>query len=193
MSCELWNCRWLVDDDTHDQPRPDRSGIVLDIMPDIIGLTPEGESERHEVQVIVAWVDPARRDAHRSPAFRKYVERQTVPVLVRYSSSEGFVIFPPSMTGGQGIVEHESSKSGHDGRAGASHRATARSASRRRRVGALDCAFDPRREGGWAMIPSSKIEAVDVLVRVGRSERQPKSAEFRRQAFAPWPYSRAEQ
>ena len=78
--------------------------------------------------MIVAWVDPARRDAHHSQAFRKYVEQQTVPVLVRYSSSEGFVIFPPSMTGRQeGIVEHESSRAARGGRAGASHIATARS------------------------------------------------------------------
>lgn len=107
ISCQLWNCRWLVGDDTEDQPRPDRSGIVLDIMPDLIRITPEGEPA-FELDVIVAWVDPDQRDAHRAPAFRRFIERQQQPVLIRYGSGEGFIIWPPSMTSGRGIIEQES-------------------------------------------------------------------------------------
>jgi len=32
--CRLWNCRWLVADDTAELSRPDRSHYVLDLMPD---------------------------------------------------------------------------------------------------------------------------------------------------------------
>src|SRR5262245_37028912 len=32
--CRVWNCRWLVNDDTQDQSRPDRSHLVIDIVPD---------------------------------------------------------------------------------------------------------------------------------------------------------------
>lgn len=41
MSCSLWNCRWLVDDDCADQLRPDRSHIVIDIMPDVLRMVEE--------------------------------------------------------------------------------------------------------------------------------------------------------
>jgi len=36
MSCALWNCRWLVNDDTAELSRPDRSPYVIDIMPDYV-------------------------------------------------------------------------------------------------------------------------------------------------------------
>jgi hypothetical protein len=108
MSCSLWNCRWLVNDDTDDQPRPDRSGIVLDIIPDVLRMT-FNDAEPQTVPAIVAWVDPRRRDAYKTEAFKRYVARQTVPVLVRFSATEGTVLLPPKLTGRDDIIEHESS------------------------------------------------------------------------------------
>ena len=110
MSCQLWSCRWLLDDDMADQPRPDRSHIVLDMMPDVIRMTDERDGTAETLPVIVAWVHPDHRDAWKSEAFARYVMRQKVPVLIRYSSHEGGgVLFPPAITGGDKIVWHSSS------------------------------------------------------------------------------------
>jgi len=99
MSCALWNCRWLVTDDTGDQPRPDRSHIVLDMIPDIIRMTDNETGEVRTIPVIVAWVDPHHPDAFKSEAFLRYVDRQDMPILIRHGSSEGGgVLFGPKTT-----------------------------------------------------------------------------------------------
>jgi hypothetical protein len=55
------------------------------------------------------WLDPNYPEAHHAPAFRRYVERQATPVLVRRGSGPGgTVLFPSHMTAGQGLVEHAS-------------------------------------------------------------------------------------
>lgn len=109
MSCTLWNCRWLVDDDTADQPRPDRSHIVIDMMPDVIRMTHDDGRPPETLPVIVAWIDPAYRDAWQSEAFARYVARQKVPVLLRYGSAAGGgVLFPPICTGLDKVVWHSS-------------------------------------------------------------------------------------
>jgi hypothetical protein len=107
MSCALWNCRWLVDDDTADLPRPDRAHYVIDMMPDFVTKTEPG-ADPVNLPVIQVWVDPAHRDAHRAPSFRRYVERQGMAVVIRYGSREGFTLIPPSMTGSRGFIEHHS-------------------------------------------------------------------------------------
>lgn len=100
--CGIWNCRWLVGDDTADQPRPDRSHIVIDIMPDFVTLTNEETGEVvNQIQVVQAWVDPRYPDAHRAPAFRGYVERrgaERIATIVRYNGEAAITIFPPSMS-----------------------------------------------------------------------------------------------
>jgi len=109
MSCQLWSCRWLVDDDMADQPRPDRSHIVVDMMPDVIRAKDNTTGEVHTMPVIVVWIDPAHRDAYKSPVFIRYVMRQTVPVLVRYGSRDsGGVLFPPATTGRDEVAWHGS-------------------------------------------------------------------------------------
>lgn len=35
-SCKAWNCQWLVEEDWPDDLRPDRCGVVVDILPDLI-------------------------------------------------------------------------------------------------------------------------------------------------------------
>jgi hypothetical protein len=108
MSCQLWSCRWLVEDSTHDLPRPDRSHYVIDLIPDFITMKPHDGSPSTHIEVVQVWVDPAHRLAHRAPSFRRWLAEKNKPAIIRYSSREGFVLFPPAMTDGQGWVEHES-------------------------------------------------------------------------------------
>lgn len=37
----MWNCRWLVED-AGETSRPDRAHYVIDFMPDVIRITPDG-------------------------------------------------------------------------------------------------------------------------------------------------------
>jgi hypothetical protein len=109
MSCQLWSCRWLVDDDMGDQPRPDRSHIVVDMMPDVIRKTNNVTGEVETVPVIVVWIDPEHKQAFLSPVFQRYVARQKVPVLIRYGSRDGGgVLFPPATTGLDDVRWHPS-------------------------------------------------------------------------------------
>lgn len=113
MSCRLWSCRWLVDDDMADQPRPDRSHIVVDMMPDVIRAKNNETGEVQVLPAIVVWIDPAHRHAYKSDVFLRYVKRQTVPVLIRYGSRDnGGVLFPPATTGQDTIAWHDSEVSG---------------------------------------------------------------------------------
>jgi hypothetical protein len=104
-SCRVWNCRWLVNDDMGDQPRPDRSHLVVDIMPDFVEMEPNAEgrasgmTETINVPVIQVWIDPKYPNAHRDPAFRRYLERQQTAALIRYDSRKAIFLVPPSMTG----------------------------------------------------------------------------------------------
>jgi hypothetical protein len=41
-SCAMWTCRWLVEDDTSDLSRPDRSHYVIDVMPDYVRWVDDG-------------------------------------------------------------------------------------------------------------------------------------------------------
>jgi hypothetical protein len=107
MSCELWSCRWLVDESTQDLPRPDRAHFVIDMIPDFITYTEEGKPPQH-MEVIQVWLDPAYPDAHRAPSFRRWLNEQGKPAIVRTNSKDGFVVFPASTTGGRGDIEHRS-------------------------------------------------------------------------------------
>jgi hypothetical protein len=53
ITSNTWNCRWLVNDDTADLPRPDRSHYVIDINPDYLtltnGVTVSFDNQWHEV------------------------------------------------------------------------------------------------------------------------------------------------
>ena len=104
-SCQLWNCRWLVDDDTGDQERPDRSHLVIDILPDFVALIDDETGKQAPLEVVQVWCDPAHRDAHRDPVFRRYVERQArkgKATIVRFSSSDAVTLFaPPISSDGQ--------------------------------------------------------------------------------------------
>jgi hypothetical protein len=102
--CRLWSCRWLVNDDTADLSRPDRSHYVLDLMPDFVTLRDDATGEAQHVQVVQIWVDPKHPDAHRDPALRAYLERcaeDNTIGLVRWDNEAAIAIFPPALSADQ--------------------------------------------------------------------------------------------
>ncbi len=112
--CRLWNCRWLVNDDTAELARPDRSHYVIDIMPDFITINFHETGKQEHIPVVQVWVDPAYPDAHRDPALRAYLDRRGAldgqAAIVRYNDRDGFVLFPPSMSADHQWHEEHGSK-----------------------------------------------------------------------------------
>lgn len=107
FGCHFWSCRWLRNDDTDNLKRPDSSHYVIDVMDDFV--VHEDDGKQVNIPVIQVWVDPLYRHAHRDPALRDYLARrgeEGFAALIRYSESEGFVLFPPALAGGK-WVEHE--------------------------------------------------------------------------------------
>jgi hypothetical protein len=100
LSCRFWNCRWLVNDDTADLRRPDRARYVIDIMPDFVTITHDGEPNM-DVEVVQIWVDPHEREAWRDPPLLAYMERRAsegIATILRFSSYEALIVFPPAMS-----------------------------------------------------------------------------------------------
>jgi len=95
--CAIWNCRWLVNDDTADLPRPDRSHYVLDVMPDFVTVTEDSGEPRH-IEVVQIWVDPKHPEAHRDPALRRYLVRRAEEgkaALIRFNAKAAMTLFAP--------------------------------------------------------------------------------------------------
>jgi hypothetical protein len=111
-ACAIWNCPWLVNDDTADLPRPDRARYVIDLMSDNVTLRNDQTGENQHIQVVQIWIDPT---AHRDPAFRRYVERraeQGIAAIIRFDQRKSLVLFAPVFADdGQwhytGIMEQE--------------------------------------------------------------------------------------
>ena len=99
--CAVWNCRWLVHaEGTEKMSRPDRTHYCIDIMPDFITMTDNSTGEVTNIEVVQVWVDPNYPDAHKDPALRDYVLRcgeKGIAAIIRYGSSNAFVLFPPNM------------------------------------------------------------------------------------------------
>lgn len=99
-ACQVWTCRWLTNQDTADQSRPDRAHLVVDVMPDYITVRQEGEEDR-KLQVVQVWCDPRYPDAHRDPAFRAYLARrgeEGIAALLRFGPNKSITIFPPALS-----------------------------------------------------------------------------------------------
>jgi hypothetical protein len=99
VSCQMWSCQWLLGQDVGQ--RPDRSGYVVDMMPDFItSVEPTGEHRRWPVNQV--WIDPARPDSHRAPALRRWIEEQGRKVrmmtIVRFGNDGGLLLCPPAMS-----------------------------------------------------------------------------------------------
>jgi hypothetical protein len=99
--CGWWSCRWLVNNDTADLSRPDRSHYVIDVMPDHVTLQNDNDGYRQNLQVVQIWCDPKHPAAHRDPALRDYLRRrgdESIVGLVRYGvARETLLIIPPQM------------------------------------------------------------------------------------------------
>ena len=110
LECSLWSCQWLAcPESTAKLSRPDRSGYVIDVVPDFISIRDDETGEIQQVQVVQVWCDPKRRDAHKDPHLREFLSRQAdqmVVALIRYSDVEAFVLFAPQFTGGRGWQEN---------------------------------------------------------------------------------------
>jgi hypothetical protein len=104
FGCRYWTCAWLAEADTADLPRPDRSGYVIDIVPDFVTLDDDGSGESVNVEVVQVWIDPRRPEAHRDRNLRAYLDRrgqEGKAALIRQNETEAFTLWPPSMTGGE--------------------------------------------------------------------------------------------
>lgn len=98
MECKIWNCRWLVNDDADDLPRPDRAHYVIDVMPDFITINHDDTGETQNLQVVQIWIDPKYSDAHRDPGLRRWMFRRAqdgIAALIRYNAKDAIVIFAP--------------------------------------------------------------------------------------------------
>jgi len=102
FGCRMWNCRWLVNDDTADLSRPDRSHYVIDIAPDFVTIT-EDDKPNRIMQVVQIWVDAAYPNAWREPALRAYIERRAregIATLIRIAhpdQREAIGVFAPPL------------------------------------------------------------------------------------------------
>lgn len=100
FACQIFSCQWLTNSETYRLNRPDRSGYVIDPMPEYIRLR-ESNGAEHRISVIQIWCDPRRPNAHRDPNLRNYLEakaQEGFAALIRYSPIDGFVLCAPSMT-----------------------------------------------------------------------------------------------
>ena len=112
LSCAVWSCLWLTGD--FDGQRPDRAHYVIDPLPDYLTFTYDnGQPDRH-IPAIQVWVDPAYPNAYRDPALLAFLEKRHAEsgdaAMIRYSERDGFCLFPPAMTNGQGWVEEHGGK-----------------------------------------------------------------------------------
>jgi len=102
LACGVWSCLWLTDPDTHEMHRPDRTGYVLDALPDIVTFENGDTGEKVEITVLQVWVDPNRPEAWRDPALLRYGERlgeRGVAMLLRYSGTRAVLAVAPIMNG----------------------------------------------------------------------------------------------
>ena len=97
--CALWNCRWLINDDAGDLQRPDRCHYVIDIVPDFVRAENNESRAQVPIPIIQIWCDPRYPDAHRDPALRAWIIRQTgFAALVRYNDRDALFLLPPTMS-----------------------------------------------------------------------------------------------
>jgi hypothetical protein len=99
--CRVWNCRWLVNDETEHLPRPDRAHYVVDVFPDFVHQLLE-DGSLIDVPVMQVWCDPGYREAWRDPRLLAYIEKIAVTrrmaTLIRYNSEgDSMTVFAPAL------------------------------------------------------------------------------------------------
>lgn len=65
--CVAWNCQWLAQTNWPDHLRPDRCGVVVDIMPDTFGLVDNETGESVEKAAMQFWVDRGHENDWQDP------------------------------------------------------------------------------------------------------------------------------
>jgi len=98
-SCALWSCRWLLSRDTADLQRPDRTGYVLDLVPDVVRARDNTTGLNQEIEIVQVWVRPGA-DPLKERGFRRYAERQAkkgIAMLLRFGTDRAVAVFPPAM------------------------------------------------------------------------------------------------
>jgi hypothetical protein len=98
-----------------DLRRPDIAGYVIDPTDDFMTIkNPQGQTSH--IRTIQIWADPKRKDAHRDPALRSYLEsmfdRGYVGV-VRYGAVDGLALIPPAWSG-EGWIEFPTQSTGKE-------------------------------------------------------------------------------
>lgn len=104
-SCRLWSCAWLTGEFVG--RRPDRSGYVIDIMPDYITLRPHDGAPEKRVPVRQVWIDPGRPDAWKDPELLMHLGETSA--LLRYNSSRADVLVSPALSGLDSWFLHDAS------------------------------------------------------------------------------------
>lgn len=93
--CQLWSCVWLTNEDAAELRRPDRSGYVIDILPDYVSHE-DSDGVKVVIPVVQIWTDLKHRDCHRDPALRAWlIRRNGFCGLVRYGNDDALLIIPP--------------------------------------------------------------------------------------------------
>jgi hypothetical protein len=99
--CHWWNCRWLLDDNTGNLPRPDRAHYVLDVMPDFVHQVHE-DGRRVDFPVMQIWCDPAFPNAWREPRCMAYIEwvakERQMGTIIRWGRESALTVFAPCLT-----------------------------------------------------------------------------------------------
>lgn len=102
LSCRLWTCRWLANDDADDLRRPDRAGYVIDVVPDFVRAVSNEDGSERQIEVVQIWCDPKQPEAYRDSDLLAWLERKARKGclgLVRYDAKRAVLLWPPSMTG----------------------------------------------------------------------------------------------
>jgi hypothetical protein len=66
-SCALWNCQWHAEPGWSDELRPDRCGVVVDILPTTFGLRNPENGVVIEKPAMQFWVERGHEDDWRDP------------------------------------------------------------------------------------------------------------------------------
>lgn len=101
LCCELWTCRWLVEDRTGDIRRPDRAHYVIDILPDFVTVVDNISGRETHIPVLQVWCDPSYPDAWRDPQLMAYIERlgaeEGMAAMIRFNEEVATFVAPPSI------------------------------------------------------------------------------------------------
>jgi hypothetical protein len=114
QSCRAWACTWLVAPELAGLRRPDIAGYVIDPSDDFFTIQKDDPAKKEAMRMIQIWCDPKRRDAHRDPALRSYLESQFAKGfvgVVRYGAVEGVALIPPAWSG-KGWIEFPTTPEG---------------------------------------------------------------------------------